>query len=76
MAMSFIIYACVTSNGGLINKILSWSMLRPFAKLSFCAYLIQFSIIQTFAYSQDHPFHLEWSSYVKMILLLFQIYQF
>ena len=64
LAMSYIIYACVTSNGGLVNKFLSWSILRPFSKLSFCSYLIQFSVIQTFSYSQDHPFHLQWSSYV------------
>ena len=65
VSVSFIIYACVTSYGGFVNQILSWPIWIPLSKLSFCAYLIQFTIIYSFVYSQDHLIHAELSNYVR-----------
>ncbi len=66
LAMSFIVYACVSKYGGFVNQILSLPFWVPLSKLSFCAYLIQFSIIQIYVYSQDHAIHLEVSNFVTI----------
>ena len=71
VSVSFIIYACVTSYGGFVNQILSWPIWIPLSKLSFCAYLIQFTIIYSFVYSQDHLIHAELSNYVRIKLNFF-----
>ena len=64
-AMSFIIYACVT-NGGFVNRILSWPGWLPLSKLSFCAYLIQDLIHKSFRLSEHHVYgQLDWSNFVS-----------
>ncbi len=67
LSVSFIIYACVTSYGGFINQILSWSFWVPLSKLSFCAYLIQFTVVYSYVYSQDHMIHVELSNFVRFL---------
>ncbi len=64
LALSFIVYSCVNSYGGFINDFLSWSFWVPISKLSFCAYLVHASIIDTYLYLQDHPLHIQWSNFV------------
>ncbi|XP_060080526.1 nose resistant to fluoxetine protein 6-like [Ylistrum balloti] len=40
VCVSWVIFACVTGNGGFINTILSWSPFIPLGRLSYCAYLV------------------------------------
>ena len=69
LAMSFIIYACVTSYGGFVNEFFSWKVWQPLSRLSFCAYLIQVTIFIINMYSSTHPFHLQWTNFVRFIFI-------
>ena len=69
LALSYIIFACVTLNGGVVNEFLSWSFWVPLSKLSFCAYLVHYSIVDTFIYAQDHPLHTQWSIFVRFFVI-------
>lgn len=40
LSVAWVIFVCVTGNGGYINRFLSWSAWVPLARISFCAYLI------------------------------------
>lgn len=39
IAIAWIIWACVTSNGGIINRFLSWEPFIPLSKLTYSVYL-------------------------------------
>ena len=66
-ALGFVIYACVT-NGGIVNRILSWPGWLPLSKLSFCAYLANDFVRDSFYYSQHFPtINLDWSNFVKFL---------
>ncbi|OWF53373.1 O-acyltransferase like protein-like [Mizuhopecten yessoensis] len=45
VCVSWVIFACVTGNGGYINTILSWSPFVPLGRLTYCAYLVHPIII-------------------------------
>lgn len=40
IAVCWIIFACATGNGGVVNDILSWSPFVPLGRLTYCAYLL------------------------------------
>ncbi|XP_062576845.1 nose resistant to fluoxetine protein 6-like [Saccostrea cucullata] len=52
-AVCWVIFACATGNGGPINTILSWKVLVPLSRLTYCAYLVHPLII--YAYNGSHP---------------------
>ncbi|RNA35327.1 nose resistant to fluoxetine 6-like [Brachionus plicatilis] len=58
------IFLCVTENGYFIGKFLSWSFWVPLAKLSFCGYLVHYSVVDTFIYAQEHFMHMQSSLYL------------
>ena len=45
LAISWVIIACIKKKGGPINEFLSWSGFVPVARLSYCMYLVHFTII-------------------------------
>lgn len=45
MAIVWIIVACRTGNGGIVNKILSSNYFLPLSRLSYCIYLVHLAII-------------------------------
>ena len=57
MGVSWIIFACVTGNGGLINSFLSWSLFAPLSRLTYAIYLIHYPMILLFYYTSDLPIH-------------------
>ncbi len=59
LALGYIIYACITSNGGVFGKIFSLPFWTPLSRLSFSTYLIHTSILLTYIYNQEHPIHLQ-----------------
>ena len=59
LALGYIIYACVTSNGGIFEKIFSLSFWTPLSRLSFSTYLIHTSIVLSYIYNQEHAIHLQ-----------------
>merc|ERR1712200_112158 len=44
-AMCWVIFACLKGMGGVINSFLSWGLWSPLAKLSYCIYLVQYTVI-------------------------------
>ncbi|XP_069691621.1 nose resistant to fluoxetine protein 6-like [Periplaneta americana] len=45
IAITWVIFACVSGYGGLLNTILSWPVWRPLARLTFAIYLIHFDVV-------------------------------
>lgn len=40
IALGWLVFACSTERGGMINKLLSWSAFGPLSNLSYLAYLV------------------------------------
>ncbi|RWS14326.1 nose resistant to fluoxetine protein 6-like isoform X2 [Dinothrombium tinctorium] len=45
LSVAWVCFACVTGNGGPINKFLSWKLFIPLSKLGFSIYLMHFLIV-------------------------------
>ncbi|XP_046662774.1 O-acyltransferase like protein-like [Homalodisca vitripennis] len=54
----WIILICTLGHGGWVNQFLSWSVLIPFARLSYGAYLTHMLVQFLESYSQRAPVHL------------------
>ena len=50
MCVCWVIFACTKGYGGWINRFLSWELFSPLAKLTYCMYLLHFTVIG-FVYS-------------------------
>ncbi|XP_074654644.1 nose resistant to fluoxetine protein 6-like isoform X2 [Tubulanus polymorphus] len=40
VGLGWVIFACLTGYGGIVNSILSWKALIPLSRLTYCAYLV------------------------------------
>lgn len=67
IGLGYIILACVTSNGGIVNSILSWPVWLPLSRLSYCLYLFHTVVILFFNSVQDHTIHMQDSNIVNFI---------
>ncbi|XP_067007204.2 nose resistant to fluoxetine protein 6 [Anabrus simplex] len=67
LGLAWIVVACSTGYGGYVNKLLSMSILYPFSRVTYCAYLVHPLIIRVVPMSMDSPFHLT----KETVLLLF-----
>ena len=70
LALGYIIYACVTSNGGIFEKIFSLSFWTPLSRLSFSTYLIHTSIVLSYIYNQEHAIHLQDINIVIILIIV------
>jgi len=61
IAIGWLIFACCTDHGGLVNKILSWSFWTIIARLSYSAYLIHTIIILVQVYNRLSTIHYQTS---------------
>ncbi|GIX78235.1 nose resistant to fluoxetine protein 6 [Caerostris darwini] len=70
--LAWIIFLCITGQGGLINRFLSCRAFLPLARLSYCAYLIHFLFLLRYFRSltemQDHSELLFLSIYTRTLL--------
>ena len=64
LGLGYVIFACATSHGGLVNKFLSWSVWVPLSRLTFSAYLFHLVILLDYNYMMDHTLHLQMSTLV------------
>ncbi|VEN43510.1 unnamed protein product, partial [Callosobruchus maculatus] len=71
MGLSWIVIACITGHGGVVNKILSATILYPFSRVTYCAYLLHPIAIRVMVMSMDSPLHL--GSIVTVIIYLGQV---
>jgi peptidoglycan/LPS O-acetylase OafA/YrhL len=66
VCLGWVILACVKGAGGPINHILSWHAWIPLARISYCTYLVHFTVIgyvtslPSFSVSFSHPLALYW----------------
>ncbi|XP_024083570.1 nose resistant to fluoxetine protein 6 isoform X2 [Cimex lectularius] len=58
LALAWIVIACSTGYGGYVNKLLSSSILYPFSRVTYCAYLVHPIVIRTFTMRLETPLHL------------------
>ncbi|KAK3916727.1 Nose resistant to fluoxetine protein 6 [Frankliniella fusca] len=45
VATSWVIFACVTGNGGVMQRALTWRPLVPLSRLTYCAYLVNGAVV-------------------------------
>ena len=66
VCLGWVILACVKGAGGPINQILSWHAWIPLARLSYCIYLVHYTLISylvglpSFSVSFSHPLGVFW----------------
>lgn len=58
LGLAWVVVVCSTGYGGVINKVLSSSILYPFSRVTYCAYLIHPLIIRFMIIHLDSPLHL------------------
>uniref|UniRef100_T1HU36 Acyltransferase 3 domain-containing protein n=1 Tax=Rhodnius prolixus TaxID=13249 RepID=T1HU36_RHOPR len=58
LSLSWIVIACSTGYGGYVTKILSSSILYPFSRVTYCAYLVHPFVIRIFVMRMETPLHL------------------
>ncbi|GLH08516.1 Uncharacterized protein GBIM_13734 [Gryllus bimaculatus] len=58
LAIAWILIACSTGNGGIVDKILSWPYLYPISRLTYCTYLIHPQVIRIVLLNYDSSFHI------------------
>jgi len=57
MGVSWVMFACITGYGGIINSFLSWALFAPLSKLTYCTYLIHIDVIFLFFYNTKRPMY-------------------
>ncbi|XP_028175889.1 nose resistant to fluoxetine protein 6-like [Ostrinia furnacalis] len=68
IANGWLIIACATGNGGILNKLLTWKVFVPFARLTYSAYLVN-GLVELFYLGQlRHPLHITTYSLVEYAL--------
>ncbi|XP_018572754.1 nose resistant to fluoxetine protein 6-like isoform X2 [Anoplophora glabripennis] len=71
VGLSWIVVACCTGYGGIVNKILSATILYPFSRVTYCAYLLHPIIIRVMVMSMDSPLHL--GTIVTLVIYMGQV---
>ncbi|KAL1131857.1 hypothetical protein AAG570_011468 [Ranatra chinensis] len=67
LGLAWIVIACSTGYGGYVTKLLSWSLLYPFSRVTYCAYLVHPIVIRFTAMRLDSPVHLGFDMVVSNI---------
>ncbi|KAH6947721.1 hypothetical protein HPB50_020927 [Hyalomma asiaticum] len=47
LGIAWVMYACATGRGGIVNKILAWPIMYPLGRLSFSLYLVHLVVLGT-----------------------------
>ncbi|KAK7095528.1 nose resistant to fluoxetine protein 6-like [Littorina saxatilis] len=67
-AVAWVIFACVTGNGGFVNSILSWKALVPLSRLTYCIYLLHIMTLYGYLFSRDTVFYYSDANVVVLFL--------
>ncbi|KAK3084394.1 hypothetical protein FSP39_012849 [Pinctada imbricata] len=57
LACAWVVFACSTGNGGLINDILSWKAWAPLGRLTYCAYIVHPAVLFYFLFNLKSTIH-------------------
>ncbi len=55
IAIGWLLFLCSTYQGGLVNKILSWPIWAPLARLNYSCYLVHSTVLHAMVYNQKLP---------------------
>lgn len=69
LSLAWVVFACSTGHGGLVNRFLSWKGFMPLAKITYCAYLIHPYFVHGYYSSRRRPLH--FGSQYQMIQYFF-----
>ncbi|XP_024943961.1 nose resistant to fluoxetine protein 6 isoform X2 [Cephus cinctus] len=58
LCVSWVLIACVTGNGGIVNTFLSWKYIYPISRLTYCAYLVHPALMRAMILRGESSFHL------------------
>ncbi|KAH7984219.1 hypothetical protein HPB52_018208 [Rhipicephalus sanguineus] len=77
LGVSWVMYACATKRGGLVNKILSWPCFYPLGRLSFSVYLVHLILmacnsVLSREFITNHPF-LHAQMYVSLVITAYTL---
>ncbi|XP_043488914.1 nose resistant to fluoxetine protein 6-like [Polistes fuscatus] len=64
ISIAWVIIACFTDNGGIVNRILSWKVLIPLSRLTYAAFLIHPLIISSVNFLSETSIHFDALTYV------------
>jgi peptidoglycan/LPS O-acetylase OafA/YrhL len=71
--IGWLLFLCSTNQGGIVNKILSWPVWTPLARLNYSCYLVHSTILFIIIYNQTMPFyyqgHLLVNNFISNIFL-------
>ncbi|XP_034190365.2 nose resistant to fluoxetine protein 6-like [Osmia lignaria lignaria] len=59
LGIAWLVIACATNNGGIVNQFLSLKYWTPFSRVTFCAYLLNPFLIQLMGMFSNYPFNVE-----------------
>lgn len=59
VALAWIVIACCSGHGGYIDSFLSFKLLHPLSRLTYCAYLVHPIIMTTTNFQMNAPLHLQ-----------------
>ncbi|XP_070168533.1 nose resistant to fluoxetine protein 6-like [Polyergus mexicanus] len=68
IGIAWIVIACFTKHGGIVNRLLSLKVFIPFSKLTYCAYLVNPFVIQSIHFSSETSVHLELLPLISMFI--------
>ena len=57
IVIGWLLFLCSTNQGGIVNKILSWPIWAPLARLNYSCYLVHATIIYITLYGQTMPMY-------------------
>ncbi|XP_032674888.1 nose resistant to fluoxetine protein 6-like isoform X1 [Odontomachus brunneus] len=58
ICLAWILIACLTGHGGVVNCILSWKYVYPISRLTYCAYLVHPMLIRIIILQGERSWHL------------------
>ncbi|CAL1678841.1 unnamed protein product [Lasius platythorax] len=68
IGIAWIVIACVTKHGGIVNQLLSFKGWIPLSKLTYCAYLVNPIVIESIRLSSETSVHLEFLPLITMFI--------
>ena len=75
LSIAWIIFVCSLNQGGIINRILSFSFWTPLARLNYAAYLIHMTVILISVLNQSNPLYYQFMSclhsYVSQLIFAY-----
>ena len=76
VGICWIIFACCSGYGGVVNQFLSARAWIPLGRMTYCAYLVHIPVMMSYYYSRQQPFYFTTTQYIFLFIgsLVFGVY--